>query len=65
MILASLRISGRCVEMMYDWRYLLIARFRHLSHMLSYYVQLRARLFGSMCALHVLHAYLWWDLFFV
>ena len=35
---------------------MLIVRFRHLSHMLSHYVQLHARLFGSMRAL--LHAYL-------
>ena len=35
---------------------MLIVRFRHLSHMLSQYVQLHARLFGSMRAL--LHAYL-------
>ena len=34
---------------------LLIVRFRHLSHMLSNYVQ-HARLFGSMRVL--LHAYL-------
>ena len=35
---------------------MLIVRFRHLSHMLSHYVQLNSRLFGSMRAL--LHAYL-------
>ena len=56
MILASLRISGHCVERVYDLRYLLIVRFRHLSHKLSHYVLLHARLFGSMRAL--LHAYL-------
>ena len=37
-------------------------RFRHLSHMLSNYVQLHARLFGSMRAL--LHAYLVGYIFF-
>ena len=36
--------------------YLLIVRFQHLSHILSHYVKLHARLFGSMRA--VLHAYL-------
>ena len=58
MILASLRISGRCdeIQWVYDWRYLLIVRFRHLSHLLSHYVQLHALLFGSMRVL--LHAYL-------
>ena len=35
---------------------MLTVRFRHLSHMLSHYAQLHARLFGSMRAL--LHAYL-------
>ena len=44
------------IQLFYDWRYLLIVRFRHLSHMLSHYVQLHARLCGSMRAL--LHAYL-------
>ena len=62
MILASMHISRRCEEMMsfnesiIHWRYLLIVRFLHLSHMLSHYVQLHAPLFGSMGAL--LHAYL-------
>ena len=58
MILASLRISGCCdeIQWVYDWRYLLIVPFRHLSHMLSHSVQLHARLFGSMRLL--LHAYL-------
>ena len=44
-----------------DWRYLLIVRFRHLTHTLSHYVKLHARLFGSMRAL--LHAYLMWSFF--
>ena len=65
MILASLRISGRCVEIMsYNGsmiggiylKFDFDIRFRHLSHMLRPYVLLYARLFGSMRAL--LHAYL-------
>ena len=58
MILASLCISGRCVEMMLFngsmnmKMEVFTVRFRHLSHMLSHYVQLssgiHARLFGSM-----------------
>ena len=41
----------------------LFVRFRHLSHMLSHYVQLHARLCGSMRAL--LHAYLVGSIFFL
>ena len=44
------------IKWVYNWRYLLIVQFQHLSHMLSHYVQLHARLFGSMRVL--LHAYL-------
>ena len=29
-------MSVRCVEMIYEWRYLLIVRFRHLSHTLMH-----------------------------
>ena len=51
MILASMHISGRCVEMMsFNGSIYLIVRFRHLSHMLNHYVQLHARLFDSMRA---------------
>ena len=67
MILASLHISGRCVKMMLFNEsmiggFYLFVRFRHLSHMLSHYVQLHARLCGSMRAL--LHAYLVGSIFF-
>ena len=57
MILSSLRVKRTlCRNDEIYWRYLLIVRFRHLSHMLSHYVQLHARLFGGMRVL--LHAYL-------
>ena len=60
MILASLRMSGSCVEMMkfngsingdIYWGFCSIS-FAHLSHMLSHYAQLSSsillRLFGHM-----------------
>ena len=54
MVLASLRLSGLCVEMISfsGSMEVLPVRFRHLSLMFSHYVQLsssmHARLFGSM-----------------